>query len=280
MLASLQPAALVVGGQNVSRDAATLLGTESGHPSSIGPFPDAQASSCQGEIWSTGSCNFPSEGDHVQHNCTGTSAWRRTLAGNLSIALNCGDPVSPMFIPKTSDTTMQDADTWFYVPNTGIRNLSNLVQIYHETVGANSVLELAFSINRQGLVEPAHEQMYRAMGKWIQNCYGTPLVSVGNLTGATARNATLELTALTDRVVVREALAFGQRIRQWRVEAFKNGLWTSISTGSSIGSRRIVIFSQALAAGASVRFSIVKFAGMVEDLHLRLFAAYAPCAAP
>ena len=45
---------------------------------------------------------------------------------------------------------------------------------YHQTVGRNCVIELAWSVNRSGLVHPPDAQRYAEFGKWIREQYGPP----------------------------------------------------------------------------------------------------------
>ena len=42
---------------------------------------------------------------------------------------------------------MQENDAWFFAPTDAIRSLQELIQVYHNTVGNNGVLELDFGIN-------------------------------------------------------------------------------------------------------------------------------------
>ncbi|MDR3742201.1 MAG: hypothetical protein P4L40_24555 [Terracidiphilus sp.] len=78
-------------------------------------------------------------------------------------------------------------------------------QIYHHSVGSNSVLELDVAIDRTGRVDPVHAAAYKQFGDWIRTCYGTPLAS-------TAANGTQVLTlalpdnTIMDRVWIRESL--------------------------------------------------------------------------
>lgn len=47
---------------------------------------------------------------------------------------------------------MQSPKAWFYQPGRGTRTMADLINVYHETVGRNCVLELDFGIDRDGLV--------------------------------------------------------------------------------------------------------------------------------
>lgn len=45
---------------------------------------------------------------------------------------------------------------------------------YHQTVGRNCVIELAWSVNRSGLIHPPDAQRYKEFGEWIREQYGAP----------------------------------------------------------------------------------------------------------
>ena len=45
-----------------------------------------------------------------------------------------------------------------------MRTLSELIPIYHDIVGRGMVMEIAFSIDRDGLVQDTHAAVYAALG--------------------------------------------------------------------------------------------------------------------
>ncbi len=47
-----------------------------------------------------------------------------------------------------------------------------------------------------------------------------------------------------DQVAVREAVALGQRVEEWAIEAEVDGAWRTLARGSTIGIRRILRFPQ------------------------------------
>ena len=191
----------------ISPNPSTWIGTESGE----GACPDG--------LWSTGN-------------------------------VKCGDPKSLKFITKTCDTTLQNNDHWFWTPPaTAIRNLDTMIEVYHDTVGNNGVMELDFAIDRDGLVAPEHEALYRSLGAWIKSCYGTPVIYDGSSNiqlNATTWQYTIALqghdanaTTTVDRVVMREDITHGQRVRSWKLMVDK----VMVSQGTSIGNRRVTIFN-------------------------------------
>ena len=66
---------------------------------------------------------------------------------------------------------------WFWEPDLHVRTLDILIPIYHDIVGRGMMMEIAFSIDRDGLVQDMHAEQYKALGDWARQCYGTPLAS-------------------------------------------------------------------------------------------------------
>eukprot|EP01116_Phalansterium_solitarium_P016964 TRINITY_DN405_c0_g2_i2.p2 TRINITY_DN405_c0_g2~~TRINITY_DN405_c0_g2_i2.p2 ORF type:complete len:393 (-),score=132.08 TRINITY_DN405_c0_g2_i2:133-1311(-) len=113
-----------------------------------------------------------------------------------------GDPDSPVWNSAACDTTLQRADRWFYFPGDPVRTLSELIQVYHSTVGNNGVLELDFAIDRTGNVHPDHARAYAGFGDWIRSCYGSPVASTSG--NGTQLVLTLPARTRLDRITVRE----------------------------------------------------------------------------
>jgi len=128
-------------------------------------------------------------------------------------------------------------------------------------VGSNGVLELDFAIDRDGLVNPEHEKIYRALGGWIRSCYGKSNV-VSSVENATAKAMPAKdcpagakclllggsgLGAKVDRVVLREDQRYGQNILSYSVEQHVKAKWQPIAngTGNSVGNRKVCLALQA-----------------------------------
>jgi alpha-L-fucosidase len=59
-----------------------------------------------------------------------------------------------------------------------------------------------------------------------------------------------------DRLVIQEAIALGQRVQAWTVEAEVDGRWTALTSGTTIGYKRIATFPPVTTS--SVRVTIEK----------------------
>lgn len=133
-----------------------------------------------------------------------------------------------------------------------------MIDVYHQTVGRNCLLELDLAPDRSGLVPARHAARYKELGDFIRSCYGTALPSgqASNMTTATGVTLTFAYPTPIDRVVMMEDQTDGQVIRSYEVYAKivdaeeMNGTldvpWTLVSNGSSVGHKRIDLFATAI----------------------------------
>lgn len=137
-----------------------------------------------------------------------------------------------------------------------VKPLSQLQTMYHDTVGANAVMEMDFAIDRTGNIDPTHAARYAEFGDWIRSCYGTPVASSpwATTNSVVLDVPTTEAAAVVDRVAIQEDIAQGQRITQFTVEYQAQGTpeWSLFATGSAVGHKRIAL------ATASVNGLITK----------------------
>ena len=81
----------------------------------------------------------------------------RPYGGAGCPATGTGDGCNSYY-PAALDYTLQTGDQWFYNPvNPTPRPLTELIEVYHNSVGRNTVLELDFAIDRRGKLDPTHK---------------------------------------------------------------------------------------------------------------------------
>jgi alpha-L-fucosidase len=211
-------------------------GTESGHPSR-----DVGG----GDVWNTGG------GAH-------------------------GDPNASTYIPKFCDPQLFEDHVWFWEPGLAVRTLAELIPIYHDIVGRGMVMEIAFSIDRDGLVEASHAAMYKALGDWTRDCYGTPLGAIEGGAGYVHTwRVPSEASSGFDRLMLQEELALGERVRNFTVQvSTAGGAWSSVASGGAIGKKRILLLPKAVPGNSSVRLSITS---ALAPPVLKFAGAFAPC---
>jgi len=184
--------------------------------------------------------------------------------GNLSVPSN--------YTPKTCDTTLQNGDHWFWSTNaTDIRTLNELIDVYHNSVGNGCTMELDFAIDRDGLVNKVHADRYREFGNWIRKCYSSPydatITSHDLHDGNYVYDVTFKKPVLIDRVSIREDIRYGQRVRSFVLSSSYE-----LTSGTSIGNRRIKLLSEAVTVN-SLRLSV----SAVDVPKFSQIAFFAPC---
>lgn len=168
-----------------------------------------------------------------------------------------GDPTSEYFAPAECDTTLQADDRWFWGDDQPLRSPDEMIDVYHQTVGRNCLLELDLAPDRSGLIPARHATRYKQLGDFIHSCYGSPITrQVINTTIETGVSLIFEYPTSIDRVVMMEDQRDGQVIRAYEVYAKivdaeeMNGTlgvpWSLISNGSSVGHKRIDLLKEAI----------------------------------
>jgi hypothetical protein len=157
-----------------------------------------------------------------------------------------------------------------------------MIPIYHDIVGRGMVMELAFSVDRNGLVDPKHEKVYKQIGQWVKDCYGTPVAS----TSGSGNQLILSIPKGKhfDRIMVQEDIVMGQRIRQCEIyikETTENGTYYQkkllTSPGQAVRRKRIHLLPSVYYvkdADQNIMFSIHD---SIAPPQIKNFGVYAPC---
>lgn len=168
-----------------------------------------------------------------------------------------GDPTSEYFAPAECDTTLQTDDRWFWGEDQPLRSVGEMIDVYHQTVGRNCLLELDLAPDRSGLIPARHAARYKELGDFIRSCYGHPITQqVFNTTIDNGVALTFDYPTSIDRIVLMEDQANGQVIRAYAIYAKivdaeeENGTldvpWSLVSSGSSVGHKRIDLLQEAI----------------------------------
>jgi hypothetical protein len=202
-----------------------------------------------------------------------------------------GDPSAPNWVDKFCDPQLFRDHIWFYEPQRKVKTLEEMIPMYHDIVGRGMVMELAFAINREGLVEASHEAVYQQLGEWVEGCYGTPLLSKQNSIGENIIQLKLPPSMSAgysfDRIVLQEDVAVGQRIRNYTIDLVDDDddgkiLVRLVPDGNSVGRKRIHLLSNTAASPPppplALSMSVVlTITAAIGPPHVSLFGVYAPC---
>jgi alpha-L-fucosidase len=165
--------------------------------------------------------------------------------------LQHGDPNGSVWRPGETDVSIRPG--WFYHPaeDAKVRTPDNLVGLYFTSVGRNSKLLLNVPPTRDGVLSDADVASLSGMRRQLDATFSTegPTVSIADL---------------------REDISQGQSVARYVVEGFSNGAWRELSTGTTIGYRKLDRFSPIAVERARVR--VLESVGTAGPVSLRLFA--------
>ncbi|CAD6218490.1 unnamed protein product [Miscanthus lutarioriparius] len=124
----------------------------------------------------------------------GTTCWSTVNRSMITIGeagiekyLNEGDPRGRDWVPPECDVSIRTG--WFWHKNETAKPLSQLLEIYYNSVGRNCVLLLNAPPNSTGLVEDADIARLREFGAAVATIFGTDLAAGSEARASSERGA-------------------------------------------------------------------------------------------
>jgi alpha-L-fucosidase len=201
--------------------------------------------------------------------------------------LNTGDPNGKNWIPAETDVSIRPGWFWHEKENTEVRTPQNLVNLYYQSVGRNSLLLLNIPPNTSGLFEEQDVKAIRDFRSILDDTFKKNLAE-GNadsrLTDAKLSTYTtlnvdekliinLKKKVTFDRVLLQENIANGQRVAEALIEYFDGNEWNEVSQFTTIGHKRLLRFAPV--AATRLRFTVLNAKGPVQLAELGLYKASA-----
>ena len=138
---------------------------------------------------------------------------------------------------------------WFYHPEEDgrVRSVANLVDIYYQSVGCNSVLLLNIPPDKRGLLHEVDVNNLKKFGEYIKKSFADNAVVNGDKLWRAAEGKSniykVKRGAVVNTLLLQEDIAKGQRVESFLVEGYINGSWQHITEGTTIGYKRLLRFS-------------------------------------
>ncbi|MBQ5716100.1 MAG: alpha-L-fucosidase [Alistipes sp.] len=138
---------------------------------------------------------------------------------------------------------------WFYHPEEDekVRSVANLVDIYYQSVGCNSVLLLNIPPDKRGLLHEVDVNNLKEFGEYIEKSFADNAVIKGDKLWCAAEGKSniykVKRGAVVNTLLLQEEIAKGQRVERFLVEGYINGSWQHITEGTTIGYKRLLRFS-------------------------------------
>ncbi len=180
-------------------------------------------------------------------------ATHEQLPGDYGTYLNQGDAGGEYWIPAETDVSIRPGWFWKESETARLKSVDELLKIYYESVGRNSLLLLNVPPDNRGLIPRADSIRLMEFRAALDRIFSSDLG-----TGAQMRRTrdswtlTLRESASFNRVVLSERIALGQRISEFNVEALVGGEWKEIARGTTIGRKRILLVEDTEASAVRV----------------------------
>lgn len=200
--------------------------------------------------------------------------------------LNTGDEKGQEWIPAETDVSIRPG--WFYHPKEDdkVRSPQNLVKLYYESVGRNSLLLLNVPPNREGLLCPQDVAAIKEFRSILDETFKTNLARKSNkklLDGkldtwvGAAEHAPLEIklgkATTFDRFLVQENIAEGQRIAEAQLEYWDGASWKVIKKFTTVGYKRLLRFEPVTAA--KIRLTVLRALAPAQIAEVGVYKASA-----
>lgn len=171
-----------------------------------------------------------------------------------------------------AEACLHTRDTWFWVPDSDktLRNMDFMTKTYFESIGRGANLLINMTPDTSGIIPPNEVKSLYEFGKKISSMFSHPLSqSNQNLEGDTINLHMAEKNSVA-LIEIEEDIHNGQNIQQYKTEAYIAGQWKTITSGLSIGRRRLEVIEPV--ETNQVRLIITKRSA---EKKIRKFAVYA-----
>ncbi len=212
------------------------------------------------EVWFDGACGEGPNGKRQEYDWDAYYRLVRELQPQALIAI-CGPDIrwvgNESGVAREDESSVQPAGDggwrwypaecdvsirpgWFYhaAEDAQVKTLEQLLDIFYQSVGRNSVLLLNVPPDPRGLIHENDVQRLAEFGAEIERRFGKSLAETRG------RGRVVELAlgqpSVIDHVIVMEAIRHGERVRAWAVEGLAGGEWKEICRGRVIGHNRIM----------------------------------------
>lgn len=219
---------------------------------------------------------------------------------NREAELGTGHRDGTHWVPAEVDVSIRPGWYWRRSENDRVKTLRELEEIWYASVGRGCNLLLNVPADRRGLIPEPDQARLLELRTLLDATFATDLAAGATATasnvrgnaerfaaarvldgdaetywatddGVVAADLVLELGAqrVFDRIEIREAIALGQRVDRFAVDARVDGAWREVAQGTTIGPNRILRFAPT--KGDAVRVRILEGKGPPTIRSVRLF---------
>ncbi len=183
-------------------------------------------------------------GGYVRSDSVNTALGLKETAPDLGSRDLIAKASEMFWYPSEVDVSIRPG--WFYhsEQDAEVKSLAQLVDIYYESVGRNSVLLLNIPPNTDGLLAYIDVQRIKELNEYITKNFANDLLTSAPASVKQGGELTCELPQATkvNTVVLQEDITKGQRVEDFTVSAMVDGNWEVVGSGTTVGYKRMLRF--------------------------------------
>jgi len=168
-------------------------------------------------------------------------------------SLNEGDRDGNAWIPAETDVSIRPGWFWKASENDKVKSLQQLLKIYYESVGRNSLLLLNVPPDTRGRIHETDSVRLMELRSALDRIFARDLAGQVKRKGNTW---TVDAKGPFNRLVLQEDIAMGQRIASFTVEALTADGWTPLARETTVGYKRILLLPECEAS--QIRISVTE----------------------
>ncbi len=170
-----------------------------------------------------------------------------------------------IWMPAESDFPQRNG--WFWHPNDHTRSPADLLGRYFASAGRNTVMNIGIAPDRRGLICEDDAAALKGFGDRVRDIFATNLATSAKITASNSRpgfppdnlidakpatywasdddmltpSVTLDFgKPVTFSVIsLREYIQLGQRVDDWALDLWDDGVWKEFAAGTCIGAHRL-----------------------------------------
>ena len=168
--------------------------------------------------------------------------------------LNQGNRHGSYWIPAETDVSIRPGWFWKASETPQVKSVRDLLKIYYESVGRNSLLLLNVPPDDRGHIDPADSTRLMEFRSALDAIFADDLTKRARIRRkGTAWTIRLDGEKTFNRLLLQEDITKGQRISSFTVEAQTAHGWEPIAQETTIGYKRIVLLPETTASAIRIR---------------------------
>jgi len=211
--------------------------------------------------------------------------------------LRSGQENGTHWLPAEVDVSIRPG--WYYHNSEyhQVKTLPHLLDIYYHSVGRNASLLINFPVDTRGLIHEKDAEQILKMAETIKSDFAVNLAEGKKVTATNTRgnskkyqaknvvdknpdnywatddsvivsSITIDFGEPTEfnRFLVQEDIRFGQRVKQFTLEAFSENEWKQIDAQTTIGRKRILRFPNVTASQLRLNITDSKDCPVISNI--------------